>query len=183
MYQIIQQGIPMTVIGRLGNDPVVEQTTDGKAYVRLSIAVSAGSKKDEDGNYQNVTHWVSASIWDNGDSGATKAFMEVIENPPSEGLTFKKGQYVVLSADAIPEAKERDGKVYINYRVFAFKHCSRLLTGSSNREDGENTVSSQQQRSNTTNSNKESVPSTPAFTVSKQANDFSVGDSDDAPPF
>jgi single-strand DNA-binding protein len=47
-------------IARIGNEPVVRYTSDGKAVLDLSLAYSYG-RKGQDGNMP--TQWVKASLW------------------------------------------------------------------------------------------------------------------------
>lgn len=47
-------------IARIGNEPVVRYTQDGKAVLDLSLAYSYG-RKGQDGNMP--TQWVKASLW------------------------------------------------------------------------------------------------------------------------
>lgn len=47
-------------IARIGNEPVVRYTQDGKAVLDLSLAYNYG-RKGQDGNYP--TQWVKASLW------------------------------------------------------------------------------------------------------------------------
>ena len=47
-------------LARLGNDPEVRYTPDGKAVMDLSLAFNYG-KKDQNG--KRPTQWVSATMW------------------------------------------------------------------------------------------------------------------------
>lgn len=49
-------------IGRLGNDPDMKYTADGRAIANISIACSE-SWKDKDGNKQERTEWVRGSAF------------------------------------------------------------------------------------------------------------------------
>lgn len=51
------------LIGRLGADPEIKQTTGGKSIARLSIATSE-SWKDQEGQRQERTEWHRIVAWD-----------------------------------------------------------------------------------------------------------------------
>jgi single-strand DNA-binding protein len=89
-------------LARIGNDPQVRYTQDGKAVLELSLAYNYG-RKGQDGNY--ATQWVNASLW--GDR------CEKIV-----GYLHKGGQVVVQLADLhINEYKKQDGSTGVNLRA------------------------------------------------------------------
>lgn len=47
-------------LARIGNDPAVRYTQDGKPVLELSLAYHYG-RRGQDGNY--ATQWVNASLW------------------------------------------------------------------------------------------------------------------------
>lgn len=89
-------------LARIGNDPVVKYTQDGKAVLELSLAYNYG-RKGQDGNY--ATQWVNASLW--GDR------CEKVVNYLQKG-----GQVVVQLSDLhINEYKKQDGSTGVNLRA------------------------------------------------------------------
>ena len=45
------------LIGRLGSDPEIRNTTDGKSIAKVSIATSESWKNKESGEYEQNTEW------------------------------------------------------------------------------------------------------------------------------
>lgn len=89
-------------LARIGNDPQVRYTQDGKAVLELSLAYNYG-RKGQDGNY--ATQWVNASLWGNR--------CEKIV-----GYLHKGGQVVVQLADLhINEYTKQDGSKGVNLRA------------------------------------------------------------------
>jgi single-strand DNA-binding protein len=52
-----------TIIGRLGKDPELVQTTSGKSVCKFSVATGS-SYKDRDGNKVETTHWHNVVTWE-----------------------------------------------------------------------------------------------------------------------
>ena len=50
------------LLGRLGKDPELKYTANGKAYCNLNLATSE-SWKDKDGNKQESTEWHRLTSW------------------------------------------------------------------------------------------------------------------------
>lgn len=89
-------------LARIGNDPAVRYTQDGKAVLELSLAYNYG-RKGQDGNY--ATQWVNASLW--GDR------CEKVVH-----YLHKGGQVVVQLADLhINEYTKQDGSKGVNLRA------------------------------------------------------------------
>jgi single-strand DNA-binding protein len=89
-------------LARIGNDPQVRYTQDGKAVLELSLAYNYG-RKGQDGNY--ATQWVNASLW--GDR------CEKVVHYLQKG-----GQVVVQLSDLhINEYKKQDGSAGVNLRA------------------------------------------------------------------
>ena len=59
------------ILGRLGKDPEIRYTADGKAVVSLSIATSTQSK-DSAGNKTEYTEWHKVSAFNNAAEAAGK---------------------------------------------------------------------------------------------------------------
>lgn len=123
-YQALENGTLVVIEGNLGSDPEIRE---GENYTiaSLSIAVKAGSQKDDSGNYKDITHWRKLSIFDNG--GNSSAFIEFLKNPSSEKMAFRKGNRVkFIGYLGVPEVAE--GK-YINEKVVELLTVKRVLTG------------------------------------------------------
>jgi single-strand DNA-binding protein len=89
-------------LARIGNDPAVRYTQDGKAVLELSLAYNYG-RKGQDGNY--ATQWVNASLW--GER------CEKIVN-----YLHKGGQVVVQLSDLhLNEYTKQDGTKGVNLRA------------------------------------------------------------------
>ena len=93
----------MLMIGmaRLGNDPEVRYTADGKALMDLSLAFSYGRKVDG----KQPTQWITGTMW--GDR------CEKLK------LYLTKGQQVFVSMTEphVEEYKRRDGTTGVSLRA------------------------------------------------------------------
>lgn len=52
----------LLIQGNLGKDPEIKQTSNGKAYARLAVAVNM-SYKDKSGEWVNETQWFDVTAW------------------------------------------------------------------------------------------------------------------------
>ena len=50
------------LLGNCGKDPEIRYTASGKAVAKLSLAINE-NYKDNQGNWQERTHWVSVVAW------------------------------------------------------------------------------------------------------------------------
>jgi single-strand DNA-binding protein len=50
------------LVGRLGSDPEMKTTKNGKTYARLSLATDKWSKL-EDGKWEQKTEWHKVTVW------------------------------------------------------------------------------------------------------------------------
>lgn len=128
-YQFYQQGAFLQLQGRLGKDLQVEKTKNGNRYLKFSIAVSAGTAKDEGGNWQSLTNWYSIIIWDKG--GNSSLLLDVIEKPPSEKLFFAKGNLVDFRGVVIVSSRVYEGKVYVEYTCNNFYDLVKVQSSNS----------------------------------------------------
>lgn len=122
-YQFYVSGVESTITGRLGADIVIETKGD-KRTAKIKIASNSGSKKNEAGDYENITTWYDLTIWDNG--GASTEFLDAIEKPPSEKLVFKKGNNVVFYGMITNGVREYEGKAYTDTKVNHFFHLAKV---------------------------------------------------------
>lgn len=164
MYQIIPNGELRVVVGNLGSDLQVVETSNGSRYAQVGVAISAGRIKDSDGNWTNRTEWVNVAIFDNG--GASAQFLDVITNPPSEGLAFKKGNRVQLVFYGFASLEVNNGKTYLRHNVTQFLHCGKVLGASKS-----DSVGDEQLGTTTTTTTKEKTKS-PGFKVSEESKNF-----------
>ena len=123
-YQFYVSGTQSTIAGRLVADIVIETRGD-KRTAKIKIAVNAGSKKNEAGDYENIVDFYDITVWDNG--GASTEFLDAIENPPSEKLVFKKGNNVVFYGMITNGVREYEGKAYKDTKVNHFFHLAKVL--------------------------------------------------------
>lgn len=94
----------MILIGvcRIGNDPVIRFTQDGKPLLELSLAYHYG-RKGQDGNY--ATQWIKAVLW--GDRA------EKIVGFLSKGAQI----YVELNDVHLNQYKNKDGSDAANIKA------------------------------------------------------------------
>lgn len=137
-YSIFPEGSFMEISGRLGADLVISKTKNDKRYCVLSIAVNAGSKKDENGEYINITDWYKITVWDNG--GNSTVFLNHLETA-SEKVKFYKGNKVILRAMITKKVEIHEGKAYCNYTATNFFHLGKEMSDKSTSEKVENTTS------------------------------------------
>jgi single-strand DNA-binding protein len=89
-------------LARIGNDPTVRFTQDGKAVMELSLAYNYG-RKGQDGNF--ATQWINATLW--GDR------CEKVVHYLQKG-----GQVVVQLSDLhINEYTKKDGSKGVNLKA------------------------------------------------------------------
>jgi len=89
-------------LARIGNEPAIRYTQDGKPVLELSLAYNYG-RRGQDGNY--ATQWVNASLW--GDRCE-----KVV------GYLHKGGQVVVQLTDLhINEYAKQDGSKGVNLKA------------------------------------------------------------------
>lgn len=53
------------LIGRIGKDPVLETTKNGKKMLKFSLATTKRSKNRETNEYENKTKWFNLALWEN----------------------------------------------------------------------------------------------------------------------
>ena len=94
----------MLLIGlaRIGKDPVIRHTADGKPVMDLSLAMDYG-KKGADG--KRPTQWVSATMW--GDR------VEKLQSHLVKGQSL----FVTLSEPHLEEYKRKDGTTGTSLRA------------------------------------------------------------------
>ena len=125
-YSFYASGSFTIIEGRLGADPEIKTLDNGKRLVKLSIAVNAGSKKKDDGTYENLTEWNSVTIWDNG--GASTLLIDTIAKPPSDKLVFQKGNQVVLYCHATKSLRVYNDKPFCDITATQFYHLYKVLS-------------------------------------------------------
>ena len=86
--------------GRLGGDAEVRKTTDGKPYVKFSVANNTFSKGKE------ITDWFDVNCYD----------PYVIQNKVK---FLTKGRYVIITGNIRTEVSERNGKLWLNHFITA----------------------------------------------------------------
>lgn len=64
----------VTLIGRLGADPEVKDTRDGKPFAKLSLATTE-KWKDRGGQRQEKTEWHRITIWNEGLVGVAEQYL------------------------------------------------------------------------------------------------------------
>ncbi|GAA6622799.1 single-stranded DNA-binding protein [Scytonema sp. NUACC26] len=128
-----QSGLALTVEGFLGSDPEVKTVDNGRSVMKLSVAANGGSKKQEDGSYQNQTQWVTLSVWNSVD-GADKLFA-LVQNPSSDKTKIGKGSLVRFEVDVVMQLREYNGKAYCDFDVKEVKTFRKVI-GSSGKSGG-----------------------------------------------
>lgn len=83
----------VTLTGRIGNDIELKSTTNGKTFVRFSLAVDGGKKDNV-----RVTHWIPCIAW----------------NKTAEFISsyFHKGDGIEVNGELISGSYENDGKKF-----------------------------------------------------------------------
>lgn len=92
-------------IGRLGQDPEIRYTKDGKAVASFSIACSESWKDKQTGEKKESTEWVNIS--------AFGKLAEIIEK------YLNKGSQVYVSGKFKTDKYEKDGQTRYNTKIVA----------------------------------------------------------------
>lgn len=135
-YSIYQDGMDVTFEGGLASDLEVKEA-NGKKYISLSIAVNGGSKKKEDGTWEQVTDWNQVTIWEwNG--GNARELISFVENNTNEKVKFYKGNRIKLKCTATKILSEgKDGKTYINWNIHKFYDLVKIMGNNSGNSKSE----------------------------------------------
>ena len=54
----------VTLVGHLGRDPEIKNTTSGKVVARFSLATDFFSKPNGNGGYRRITEWHDVTVWE-----------------------------------------------------------------------------------------------------------------------
>jgi single-strand DNA-binding protein len=99
-------------IGRLGKSPEVRVTNSGKKVATLSLAVSE-KYKDQSGNQQESTEWISVVLWNKQSEVAEKY--------------LKKGSMLYVEGKWKTQSWEKDGQKH--YRTELLGSHFQMLGG------------------------------------------------------
>jgi len=152
-YQYFAQGIEVSISGRLGAEPEIKTLDNGNRVMKLSIAYPAGSKKKDDGTYENLSEWASLSIWESA-NGAKELFAAVA-NTESK-LKFGKGHSVEFKGRVVIKSTVSGERAFINYDVKDVYHLYKVYTAPKNDDNGSTTSHS----NSNNNSSAEGLPGT-----------------------
>lgn len=104
------------LIGNLGRDPEIKQTTSGDKYARFSVAINKTVKGEK------VTRWFDVSCWD-------QKKIEVLE------MYARKGTKLYVEGDLETRTYMKDGVEKLAVEVVIGRFDGKLLLLSS-RDDG-----------------------------------------------
>lgn len=110
------------LIGRLGQDPELKQTTGGSAFLNLSVATNT-SYKDSSGQVQENTEWHRVTVW--------RKLAEIIAQ------YGKKGMRVYVEGKLQTRSWDKDGQKHFATEVIA--ETVQILE----KKDGENSATSE----------------------------------------
>lgn len=136
-YQYFAQGIEVSISGRLGTEPEIKTLDNGNRVMKLSIAYPAGSKKKDDGVYENLSEWASLSIWESA-NGAKELFAAVA-NTESK-LKFGKGHSVEFKGRVVIKSTVSGERAFINYDVKDVYHLYKVYTAPKNDDNSSSTA-------------------------------------------
>lgn len=113
----------VTLIGRLGKDPDVQNTRDGKVYAKFSVATSE-RWKDKSGQKQEKTEWHNCVIWNENLAGIAENYL-------------RKGSQVYLEGRMQTRKWEKDGQDhYTTDVILQGFDCKLVLLGGKNDSGG-----------------------------------------------
>lgn len=133
MFQVTKKGTFQIIEGNLGSAPTITEI-NGQKVVKLGIAERGASKKNAQGEWEDVTVWRNFTFWSG--KGAVDEFIDHIEKTYDKDTfpTFKAGntvQLYVVSTSELVESKKEPGKFFINERDSEYLRIYKVLTGRS----------------------------------------------------
>lgn len=112
------------LIGNLGQDPEIGETSGNKRYARLSIATSDQWRDKATGERKEKTEWHRVVVWGDGLAGMLKQYA-------------KKGSKLYVSGKLVTREWEKDGvKRYVTEIVVQGPETTVRLLGDSARSGG-----------------------------------------------
>lgn len=134
MFQVTKKGTFQVIEGNLGSAPTITEIK-GQKVVKLSIAERGASKKNAQGEWEEVTIWRNFTFWSG--NGAVDELIAHIESTKDKDTfpTFKSGntvQLYVVSTSELVESKKEPGKFYINEKDSEYLRIYKVLSGRSN---------------------------------------------------
>lgn len=130
-------------IGRLGADPEIRQTSDGKKIANLRIAVSESWKDKNTGEKREKTEWIPVTIFNEGLAGVAERFL-------------KKGSQIYVSGTwQTRKWQDKDGNDRYSTECVLQSFDSKLVM-LDNKSDGGGNNSSGGDRGNSTQSQAQS---------------------------
>lgn len=132
-YNYFAQGIEVSVEGRLGGELELKTLDNGNRVMKLSIAYPAGSKKKEDGTYENISAWATLNIWENV-NGAKELFAAVTNSESK--IKYSKGHSVQFKGRAVINGRVYNDKAFVDFDVKDVYHLYKVYSAPKNDDNG-----------------------------------------------